>query len=169
VAPDRLERSAFSLIESMIGVGLLAIASVAVVGPICASHQQRAQAEETTTAAALARELMQEIAARPFVDPNEPASGLGKDTGESERADFDNLDDFHGYHDTTAALQTIDGVSITSETSGVYSRDVLMEYRSGPAGPAAPTGDFLAATVTVTTPSGQAFALQRVFARYTRR
>ncbi len=143
------------------------------MGPISASYQQTRSVSQTTTAISMAQQLLDEILSKPFVDPTDLSTTLGPEADEPGRASFDNIDDYHGYHDTTDAtksdaMKTSTGQAITWNSTDVYSRSVQMEYRATPSGAAVMSGDYLMITVTVTMPRGQQVSAQRMVCRYTR-
>jgi prepilin-type N-terminal cleavage/methylation domain-containing protein len=165
----RGSKRGFTLAESLIGISVLAIATVGIVAPILAAGQQACVSDELTTASLLARQLLNEIASRPFLDPVLPGGPLGPGPGETSRALYDCVGDYSGYSDTTSTLATMDGVSVSSTAGGSFKRQVQAEYRTTPTGSAAASGDFIVVTVTVTTPSNQLVTAQRLFANYTRK
>jgi prepilin-type N-terminal cleavage/methylation domain-containing protein len=158
----------FTLAESLIATTILAIAVIAMMGPISATYQQTRAGEEASVGASLARQLMDEVCGKPFVDPTDWSRTLGPEVDEAGRAAFDNVDDYNGYQDATDNLKAPDGTAVTWTNRGVYRRSVAVEYRSTPAGAAAPKGDFALVTVTVTTPGGQATTARRLVSRYPR-
>jgi type II secretory pathway pseudopilin PulG len=161
-------RGGFSLIESLLATAMLSLATVSIISPINASYEQQQYSHEMTRSSSLANDLMDEIACRPFVDPNQPLGGLGPEPGEVSRNLFDNIDDYHGYTDSTSDLKSISGATVESSTGGVYIRSVAMVYRASPNG-AAGSGDFIEATVSVRTPSGTTHTIRRWFSRYNRK
>ncbi len=166
--PGRTRRG-FNLIEGMVGVSVLAIATTAIVIPISAAIEHTRHADQSLTAATLARQLIEEIASKPFRDPLWPSSGPGPEPGETTRAAFSNVDDYHGYTDSTTTLIAINGVSTALPTErGVFTRSVTVAYRDSPNGTPVSRGDFALVTVTVTMPSGQTVSVHRLFSDYAR-
>jgi Tfp pilus assembly protein PilV len=166
-------RTGFTLAEGMLAVMVLAIAVGAMMGPISASFQQTRTVKQTTTAISMAQQLLDEILSKPFVDPSDLSTTLGPEGDEPGRASFDNMDDYHGYHDSTAttaadAMKTSSGQTITWDSNDVYSRAVTMEYRAARDGPAVASGDYLLISVKVTMPHGYQVSVQRMVCRYTR-
>jgi Tfp pilus assembly protein PilV len=164
--------TAFTLAEGMMAVVVLAMAVGAMMGPITASYQQTRTVKQTTTAISMAQQLLDEIVSKPFVDPTDLSMTLGPEADELGRSSFDNIDDYHGYHDstdTTAAdsMKTAAGATITWDSNDIYSRAVTVEYRATPDGPAVAAGDYLMVSVKVTMPHGQV-SVQRLACRYTR-
>jgi len=169
----RRARRGFTLAEGMLAVVVLAVAVGGIMGPISASFQQTRTVKQTTTAISMAQQLLDEILSKPFVDPSDLSTTLGPEADELGRASFDNIDDYHGYHDTTNstasdAMKTAGGQTITWDSNDVYSRAVSMEYRATRDGPSVTSGDYLVITVTVTMPHGHQASVQRMVCRYTR-
>lgn len=143
-------RSGFTLIEGLLAAAVLGVATVAVVGPIMAARQQTEAVAGVSDAIALARQMLEEIAAKPYADPDDGNIILGPDPLENSRSLFDNVDDYHGYTDTTSSIRTVQGESLTTtEAAQAYDRAVTVEYRAGPAGPAVAVGDFAMVRVSV--------------------
>src|SRR5258705_5061823 len=89
----------------------------------------------------LATRRMDEILAKPFADPSDLSTTLGPEADEPNRAAFDNIDDYHGYHDSTDSnatdfIKTSSGQTIGWISTDIYRRSVTVEYRATPAGAA---------------------------------
>ena len=136
------------LFEALMASVLLAICAMAVTLPFTASIQNDNVQHRWTYASGLAQELMEEILARPFDDPDGPGSP-GPEGGESPRADYDNLDDFHGLNEPAGGLTDFTGNAISDPMAGGLSRHATVEYVyvSGQDTQAEPT--FVRATVEV--------------------
>src|SRR5215813_12309896 len=91
----------FTLAEGLIAAVVLAAAVAGIVGPISAAYQQTRALEEASIATSLARQLLDEIVAKPFVDPSDYSTTLGPEADEVTRSAYDNVDDYNGYHDST--------------------------------------------------------------------
>src|SRR2546421_10312427 len=91
----------FTLAEGLLAVVVLSVAVGGIMAPISASYQQTRAVSQTTTAISMAQQLLDEILSKPFVDPTDLSTTLGPEADELNRAAFDNMDDYHGYHDTT--------------------------------------------------------------------
>jgi len=142
---------------------LLAIAVVGIAGPLGAASTQSRFGQERGAAIALARELMEEIAAKPLVDTT-TTKGLGPETaqGETDRSRYDAANDYDGYTDSTAALTNLSGAVVTYDPAAVYTRTVSVQFRASPNGAAVGSGDFGVVTVTVTTPHKQSVKISRM-------
>lgn len=166
-------RAGLTLAESLIAAVVLAIAVVGIMAPIGASHTQARVSKDSSTLASLGRQLMDEIVARPFVDPSDKSATLGAESDEPTRAYFDNVDDFHGFMDSSDGsagpkFSGMDGAEL-SIGSGVFKRSVTVQYREGPAGPPAASGDYALVSVVVEAEGGQRLVMQRLVTRYPRK
>jgi len=159
-------RAGFTLAEGLLASALLAITVVAILSPMSAASQQVRAAEQSQVAITLARQLLDEIMSKPFSDPTDGTTIPGPEPGETTRSDFDNVDDYHNYQDRVdaAGRPAVAGAPPNS----VYQRQVVVEYRTSPAGPAAPSGDHLLVTVSVRSPDGRLFRLWRLASNYAR-
>jgi hypothetical protein len=150
--------------EALLASTILAIAVVAVAGPLGASSEQSRLGNERSTALVLARELMEEISSRPLCDGGTTCH-LGPESGETDRSKFDSADDYAGYHDTTKDIKTLSGRSPNYDSNQVYTRDVTVEYRAALNGTSATSGDFGVVTVSVTTPHKQVVKISRLLCK----
>jgi hypothetical protein len=142
---------------------LLAIAVVGIAGPLGAASTQSRLGQERGTAVGLARELMEEIAAKPLVDSG-TVKGIGPESaqGETDRSKFDAANDYNGYTDSTTGLKNLAGGTVAFPASATYTRSVAFEFRASPNGVAVGSGDYGVVTVTVTTPHKQSVKVSRL-------
>jgi Tfp pilus assembly protein PilV len=146
----------------MMAAVILAIAVVAIGSSLTGTVRQAAYVEQDSTALLLARELIEEVAAKPFVDPttgvvtNNANAAAARTAHGSLRSAYDDVGEYHGYTDTIDAdhpATTLQGKSAAVTNGRTYTRSVGVEFRATPAGSAATTGDFALITVTVTEPT----------------
>ena len=157
----RAGRSAFTLAESLLASVVLAVSVIGIAGALMAGYGQTSAQQRYSTAVALARQLLEEIAAKPYLDPTNGSYVLGSAAGETTRATFNHVGNYHGYSDTTSSLSALSGQSL-SIGNGTYTRSVAVEYRGTPSGSAVSTGDFALITVTVRTPKNESVVLRRM-------
>jgi type II secretory pathway pseudopilin PulG len=166
-----MKRPAFTLAECLIAMTVLAVAVVGIASVLAATYQQSAGQADTTEALALARMLMEEIAAKPIAPrttPNQP----GWPT-QTNRAFYDTIDDFDGYTDSSATLTTTGGIAlgVVAADGAAYTRRVSITDGAAPvlAGSVVPPapGDFKAVTVTVDRPGGPTVSITQVFTKTT--
>jgi len=166
-------RRGFTLAEGLIASVVLALAVGAIVTPISASYQQTRTVKQTSIAISMAQQLMDEILSKPFADPTDLSTTLGPEADEPNRAAFDNIDDYQGYHDSTDptatdAIKLSGGQVVGWNSSDIYRRSVAVEYRASPGGAAVAAGDYVVVKVTVTMPHGQQVSVQRLVCQYPR-
>jgi type II secretory pathway pseudopilin PulG len=164
--------SGFTLAESLIAAVVLAISVLAVGGVLAAASQQSSDSQEQLTAVSLARELMEEIAAKPLADPLTGAVGPGSEASDSTRRLFNNIGDYAGYTDNTTNLKDRQGNTLPFY-GGRYERTVTVTWYALPdSAPGAPITWTLASatapanaalvTVTIRTPSLHSLSISRL-------
>jgi Tfp pilus assembly protein PilV len=162
---------AFTLIEAMMAAVILAIAVVAIGSSLTGTVRQSANVEQDSTSLLLARELMEEVAAKPFLDPttgtvtNNSNAAAARTAHGLYRSAYDDVGEYHGYTDTIDAdhpATTLQGKSAAVTNGRTYTRSVTVEFRATPDGAAVTQGDFALVTVTVTPPDGRTVSISRM-------
>ena len=135
---------------------VVAVAVLGIVSVLTSASQQTSVIRQNAIAVGLARQLIEEIAARPF---GPPAS-----TTATTRGSFQTIGDYNGYTDTSGAITQLDGSSIDVGDGETYTRKVTEQTGAKPASDTlSPDADFVLVTVTVTTPAGQSVQISRTF------
>ena len=155
-------RRGFTLAEGLMASVVLALAVTALSGTLTASISQSSSIDADATAIAFARCLMEEIAARPF-SPPAVNDREGYKAGNSDRSTYDDIGDYHGYHEASPIMLSRE----MAVTNGTYSRDVTVEFRTTPSGGPVGTSNFAMVTVTVKPLKGREIKLRRLFASTT--
>jgi Tfp pilus assembly protein PilV len=149
--------SAFTLAEALIASVVLAISVVGIAAALACSSQQSLATDETAVTTALGKQLLEEIAAKPF-----PIAGVttnpGWSAGNRDRSTYDDAADYNGYTDTTP-ITTLAGATINP--GGPYARSVAFVQRVNPSDTPG-NGDFGLITVSVTGPSGTTTLFSRI-------
>lgn len=150
----------------MLAAAILAFAATAAAIPFAAGLQETQDALRLEQAGVLAESLMSEIVAHPFDDPN--AAGvyaLGPEAGETSRTLFDNIDDYHGYSESSTGAVDHSGSAINlASTNGLW-RSVTVAYTTV-SGQASGLGNvFALVTVTVNDGSRPIYVLKRLVTR----
>ena len=166
-------RRGFTLAEGLVASVVLAVAVGGIIAPISASYQQTQTVKQSSIAISMAQQLMDEILSKPFADPSDLSTTPGPEADEPTRAAYDNIDDYHGYHDSTDSsasdfIKTAAGQTIGWNSTDIYRRSVTVEYRATPAGAAVIAGDYVVVKVTVTMPHGHQISVQRMICQYPR-
>lgn len=120
-------RRGVTLLESLLACVLLAAAIGSIIWPFVSAGQAQAHAIRQSQAAALAEEMLEEILACPFDDPDGP-SDPGPEPGEDARSRFDNADDYDGYTEPAGSVRSADGEIFDDPRAGALSRTVHAEY-----------------------------------------
>lgn len=116
-------RPGFSLVEAAVATALIGTLAVALLGTLGRIGVTRQRTADAIVAGALADQLMQEILLLPFEDPVTPATTLGPSAGETGRALYNDVDDYHGFVESTIA--TRDGSARAGLTG--WARSVWVE------------------------------------------
>ena len=117
-------RPGFSLVEAIVAMTIVAIASSVLLLGVEATLQSVEYQEEVTIADGLARQLLDEIQGQNWVDPSirsspyqTSLSASGDELVGPGRSKFDDTDDYNGYTSTPPVY--IDGKTLsTSDSSG---------------------------------------------------
>ena len=139
-------RRGFTLAESLIASVVLAVAAVAVSRTILSSETQTISQENTAAAVALARELMEEICARPLTLPDATPGWLGSVTN---RALYDTVDDYRGYTDVVNSSVE----RVASSSQGTFSSANVSATPINNGSTPMPVGQRLTRVVSVTYPT----------------
>jgi len=151
----------------MIASVVLAVAVVGVAGMLTASYQQSRDLVATSEATALARQLMEEISGKPFAVAAAETDNPGYSVTNTNRATFDDVDDYDGYTDVSTSLKTLSGATQSIGTAGPYTRSVTVTNGVVPTGHTATAANFKLVKVTVTRPSGSPVVISKVFTNTT--
>jgi Tfp pilus assembly protein PilV len=164
-ASRRAARRGFTLVEGLMASVILAAAVIGIAGSLGASYKQNSVTEDSGVALDLARELMEEVSAKPF-DPPSGTNAAGYPSV-TDRKLYDTIDDYNGYHDSSDAIPMWNGSTIDAGNGTVYTRSVTVTAGSRPTGYTGSTSDFALVTVTVTAPTGQTYCISQLCTRYT--
>lgn len=162
----RATRTGFTLVECLVASVYLSIAVAGIAGALTFAMEQDVQLDTDSAALSLGRQLMEEIAARPF---EAPVTGdhAGWNAGNADKSTYDNVADYDGYTDSTTA-GAVNGQGTSAVRHLTFTRTVAFEYRSGPGSAASVSGDFGMVTVTVATNAEGAMpvVLHRLVTKY---
>ncbi len=117
-------RAGFTIAEVLVASIMLALVVAAVGQAVAAAQMQSHASLRQQQAASLLDELMEEVLAHPYIDPQGDTT-MGPDTGESGRLDFDAADDYHGFTESAGALYDA-GAELLPAAFQLFSRSVSM-------------------------------------------
>lgn len=149
----------FTLAEVLIASAILSIATIAIVQAVTAGQANTLDSLKRARADALAEVLLEEILSKPYADPDE-AGAIGPEGDETTRADFDNVDDYHGYAEAAGALADHAGVAYPTEYQGL-NRTVTVVAVTNSVVSLGGEHDGVQVTVTVSEPNGRTWVVER--------
>ena len=115
----------FTLLEVVIATLVMGLMLVAAMNTLGSAIRGQRLTGQQSHAALLANDLLAEILAHPYADP-EGGTGLGTDAGEgsSTRVDFDDVDDFDGW--SGSPPEDVGGTALASGFG--LTRNVSVDY-----------------------------------------
>ena len=144
------KQDGFTLAEVLIASAILSFATLAIVQAVAAGQATTLDALGRARADALAEVLLEEVLSKPYADP-EGETGFGPDAGESDRSDFDNIDDYNNYAEAAGTLADHAGSAYPTAYQG-FDRVVTVAAVTNTV--AALGGDHTGVQVTVTVSEG---------------
>jgi Tfp pilus assembly protein PilV len=147
----------------MIASVVLAVAVIGVATTIAASHQQTGAVGSDAAAVATARQLMEEIAAKPLVATDATPGWAG---GQQNRLNYDTISDYAGFTETSP-VNTLEGHKMQVGPDA-FVRTVTITYPTTVFGTTTAAGEFALVEVSVTGSQGSGCTLRRLVARTTR-
>ena len=165
-ALNNQKRFALTMVEVLFAsaiVGGMVVASLDAAGMVFRARRLNARG---TTGPALAQELLEEVLAMPYEDPQTPGDAIGPDSGEtgSTRAAFDDVDDYHNWNSASADVKS--GAAIAGFTGWRRQVSVVYVQLADPAQNSASDAGLKRVTVTVTSPAGLLYTATGLRARY---
>lgn len=149
----------FTLPEVLLASAILTFTVAALAQSIVAGQMQTYAALHDARAISLAESLLDEVLALPYDDPD-GASTAGPEAGEVVRADFDNLDDYHGYTQTPTTIVDPTGVAYPDDFQQ-FTRTVTVVYGTLTIAELGGDQNGLTVTVTVSESGGRSWTLNR--------
>ena len=119
-------RHGLSQIEVVVSLLLVGLVLVTAMNVLAGSVRTNGVAADLLDAPGLAHQLMGEILAMPYEDPEEPGGPIALDTGETNttRAQFDDLDDYDNW--TRMPPEMKDGTPVPGATD--WQRQVFVKH-----------------------------------------
>lgn len=149
----------FTLAEVLIASAILSFVTLGIVQAVSAGQARTLDALKRARAQALAEVLLEEILSKPYADP-QGGTTIGPDAGESGRADFDNVDDYHGYLESAGALADHAGAAYPNDYQSL-SRSVSVAAVTNSVSDLGGDHTGVQVTVSVNEPGGRVWSVQR--------
>lgn len=157
-------RRALTLIECLIALVILPLAVTAVAYAVTAGQAQSLESLRSARAAALADALMEEILSKSYSEPGGGNPPLGKDTGETTRPTFDDMDDYLDYSEPAGTLRDATNTLYPSAYQR-FSRTATCAGGTATLSGLGPATTGLTITVTVSEAGANLVTLSRFVAR----
>jgi len=155
-----MKNRGLTFLEMLISLVIFSIAMIGYFRIFNVALDSQLRTSKEIIATNLARALMSEILTKAFIDPTDPSTALGPNTGESGRSTFDDVDDYEGLTESTPVTiggQTMNGSGGTPDYTG-FSRSVNVDYceiidvpvpNTLSCGPSKPASNYKKVTVSV--------------------
>jgi len=137
-------------VEAVIAVLIVGVMLVAALQALASAKGTRYRLATHARARMLAHDLLAEVLATDYADPQTPAAALGPDTGESatDRTGFDDVDDYDGLSDGPPTTRS--GAAIANHAGFTRAVSVAWADLSTPTADATSDSGLKRVTVTVT-------------------
>jgi MSHA pilin protein MshD len=139
------------IVISTVIVGVMLVASLQSVGMV---YRVRRLNANRLTGPGLAQELLSEVLAMPYEDPQSPGGAIGVDSGEATRTNFDDVDDYNNWSSSDAKAR--DGSNLSGYSGWQQQVQVAYADLTTPSNNAGSDLGLKRVTVTVTSPQGVA-------------
>lgn len=110
-----MTRRGFTLVEAVLAALVVGVALAGALQAAAVARVGRLKLAERAEGVMLAQDLLTEVMVLPFDDPDGASGKIGAETGELDRTDYDDIDDYNGLTDDPPTdrggtqLTTIDG------------------------------------------------------------
>jgi MSHA pilin protein MshD len=157
-----MKRQAFTLVEAVFSIVLVAVMMVAALQTVSASARMRSAGQEQTRGIDLARQLLSEIMQTRYEDP----SGIGVWGKESSelRANFDDVDDYDALSESPPVDRS--GVAIPGFTGWTRAVQIKWAQWNLPGATDNTESGLKRITVTVTSPTKKQFVVTGLRQKY---
>ena len=155
----RISRGGLTLVECLVALTVLSVALLAVSYMAVAGHQHVGYADDASRASRLAKDLVEEIVSKAYVEPG-GAGGFGPESGETRRDQFDDVDDYNGYSESAGRLADPTGARYP-DAEQAFSRSVTVTPTSQAVADLGRTIAGVTVTVTVRNSPGVQWQVER--------
>ena len=149
----RHQAAAFTVVEAVCCVIIVAVMLVAAMNAIAASAKARSIQRRQALSSALGKQLLGEIMQSRYQDPNQTTVLLGPELGETTRSQYNDVDDYNGWIESPP--QDRNGKALPGLAGWTRSVAVAWVTPANPANTSALESGLKRITVTVTSPTGQ--------------
>ena len=155
----RQRRAGLTVVECLIALTILSVTVLAATMTLSAGAQHDRRGDLASIAARLGRDLLEEITSR---EDREPVTApvFGRETGETTRALYDDVDDYHNFNEPRGTLTNFAGV-LYAPTDQQFSRSTRVTSAPVNVTDLGRSVNGLTVEVTVTSGSGERWVFTR--------
>jgi prepilin-type N-terminal cleavage/methylation domain-containing protein len=113
-----------TIVECLIAMTILAVIVLVTCHTLAAGQEHVQYGDRRSAAVRLGRDMLEEIASRPYRDLATPTN-FGPEAGETARAALNDVDDYHGFNEAAGALSDFAGNAYPTADQG-FSRSVTI-------------------------------------------
>jgi len=143
----------------LVASAILSVMTVGIVQAVAAGQARTIDALRRARADALAEVMLEEILSKPYADPDE-VGAIGPEDDETDRADFDNVDDYNGYIESPGALADHAGLAYPTAYQR-FERTVSVVAITNSVADLGGDHAGVQVTVTVSEPGGRSWSVER--------
>jgi prepilin-type N-terminal cleavage/methylation domain-containing protein len=148
-----------TIVECLVAMTILSVVVLVTCHTLAAGHEHVHYGDRRSTAVRIGRDMLEEITARPYRDLATPTN-FGPETGETMRAHFDDVDDYHGYAEAFGALTDF-AASAYPAHDQAFSRSVAVTAATKTVADLGRTFSGLSVVVTVKARNGEEWQFSR--------
>ena len=143
-----------TMTEVVVATAIVGVMTVAALESLNMVYRTRRLNGSRLTAPFLAQDLMAEVLAMPYEDPQIAGGSLGLDSGEtsSSRSTYDDIDDYHGF--TSTGVKARNGTAIADYAGWQQQVQVTYVLVNDPSATSGSDTGLKRITVTATSPEG---------------
>jgi hypothetical protein len=162
LARQQTRQRGLSVVETLIAMAVLGLVVSAITESVVTGQMHMHAGLHAQRANMLLQDLMEQVVALPYDDPNDDdtVSAIGPEPSELDVLDFDNADDYHGYSESVADSVDPSGAAYPDEFN-TFSRSVDAAYDDLTVTGLTGTVPGLTVTVTVQDARGQTWSATR--------
>jgi Tfp pilus assembly protein PilV len=155
--PMIVTRKGLALVECLLALAILSGTVLAVSYTVVAGNQQSFYADRAAHAGRIAADFFEEISSKSFQDPDQTPS-FGKESGETQRSQYDDVDDYINYTSAAGQLAYANGTLYGAEDQ-VFSLSIAVQSTTQSFLGKTLSGDLV--TLTLTHTNGEQWAFTR--------
>jgi|SRR5688572_21247901 len=152
-------RRGLTIVECLLALTILSATVLAATMTLSAGAQQDRRGDRAAVAARLGRDLLEEVTSRAYREPVS-APAFGPEFGETSRALYDDVDDYHNLSEARGAVANVEGALYATHEQG-FTRGVTVTAGAMNVADLGRNVNGLTVVVTLTGESGEQWQFTR--------